>query len=59
MKQTVPMFLGIINVDAAHSESILRFKTPMFTNLLSSVLKVSSCTFGIENHLVWYGGARF
>ena len=33
MKQTVPFFLIIVNVGAAHSELLLPFKTPMFTNL--------------------------
>ena len=47
MKRTVPFFLGIIIVGAAHSELFLRFKTPI-TYLLISVIRVSSCAFGIE-----------
>ena len=37
MKETVPFFLGITNIGAAYSESSLRFRAPMFTNLLNSV----------------------
>ena len=40
-KQTVPFFLGIINAGAPHSDLFLRFKTPIFTNLSTSVLRVS------------------
>ena len=47
MKRTVPFFLGIINVGTAHSELFLHFKIPISTNLLTSVLRVASCTFGI------------
>ena len=57
MKQTFPFFLGIINVDAAHLELSLCFKIPMFTNLSTSVFRVSSCTFGIGNGLAWYDWA--
>ena len=49
MKRTVAFFLEILNVGAAHSELFSRFKTPMFTNQLTSVFRVSSCTFGIGN----------
>ena len=35
MKQTVEVFYGIINEGAVHSELFLRFKRPIFTNLLS------------------------
>ena len=49
MKQTVPSFLDIIHVGAGHSELFLRFKTPMFTNWLTSVLIVSSYTYEIGN----------
>ena len=55
MKRTVPFFLGIINVGAAHSKSFLRFKIPIFTYLLTSIFRVSSCIFGIGNGFVWYG----
>ena len=55
MKQTVPFFLGILNVGTAHSELFLHFKTSMFTNLLNFVIRVSSCTFGMGNGLTWYG----
>ena len=51
MERTVPFFLDIINVGAVHSELFL----PMFTYLLTSVLRVSSCTFGIGNGFAWYG----
>ena len=37
MKQTVPFVLGII--EAAHLELFLRFHTPYFINLLTSVLE--------------------
>ena len=53
MKQTVPFLLGVINVGAAHSELFLYFETPLFTNLLISVFRVSSWIFGIENGLAW------
>ena len=33
MKQTVPLSLGIVNVDAAHSELYLCFKAPKSTTL--------------------------
>ena len=55
MKQTASFFSEIINVCAVHSELFLRSETPLLTNLLSSVLSVYSCTFGIENGLAWYG----
>ena len=55
MKQTVPFVLWIINVGAAHSKLYIHCKTFMFTNLFTSVLRVSSCTFGIGNGLAWYG----
>ena len=59
MKQTFPFFLGTIYVGAANSELFLRFKIPMFTNLLTSVFRVSSCTFGlckpIGHGFAWYG----
>ena len=40
---------------AGHSELFLRLKTPMSTNLLTSVFRVSSCTYGMENCFAWYG----
>ena len=49
MKQTGPFFLGIINVCKAQSELFLRFKAPMFTNLLIAFFRVSTCAFGIGN----------
>ena len=49
MKQT--FFLGIINVGAAYSKLFSCVKTPMLTNLLSSILRVSSYTFGIGKGL--------
>ena len=52
MKQTVPFFLGIINVGIYDS-----FETPIFTYLLASVLRVSLSIFGIGNGFVWYGWA--
>ena len=55
MKLKAPFFLGIINVGASHSELFLRFKSPVDTNLLTSVFRVSLCTFGIGNSLAWYG----
>ena len=45
IKQTVPSFQGIINVGAAHVEFFSRFKTYIFTNLLTSILRVSLCVF--------------
>ena len=54
MKQIVPFFLGIINVGASHSKLFIGLKTPMLTNLLTSVYRVSSCIFGIGNGLAWY-----
>ena len=39
MKRTVTFFLGIKNIDAAHSELLVFLKTSMFTNLRTSVLK--------------------
>ena len=57
IKWTLPFFLGIINVGAAHCELCLLFIKPMFTNLFSSVVRVSSCTFGIENDLARYSWA--
>ena len=33
MKRTVPFFIGIINVDAPHSQLFLRFETPILTNI--------------------------
>ena len=54
MKRTVPFFLGIINVGAAHSELFLYFKIPMLTNILSFGFRVSSRTFGIGNGFAWY-----
>ena len=54
MNPTVSFFFGVINVGAAHSELFLRFKTP--TNVyLTSVLRVSSYTYGIGNGSAWYG----
>ena len=55
MNRTIPFFLGIINTGAAHLEIFLHFKIPMFTNPLTSVFRVSSCTFGFGNGLAWYG----
>ena len=55
MKRTVPLYQGIKKVGAVHSELFLRFKTPMLTNLLTSVLLVSTFTFRIGNGLAWYG----
>ena len=49
MKQTFSFFLGIINVGTAYSELFSCFKAPMFTNLLTSFLRVYLCTFGIGN----------
>ena len=49
IKQTVPFFFGIINVGVAHSD-----KTPMNTNILTSILRVYLCTFGIGNGFTWY-----
>ena len=57
MKRSVPFFLEITNVGAAHSELFLHFKTYMFTNLLTSILRVSSCIFGIGNSFAWSGQA--
>ena len=54
MKQTVSFLWGIINVGAAHSELIVRFKTLMIINVIASIFRVSSCTFGIGNGLAWY-----
>ena len=52
MKWSVPLFLGIIKVGAAHSEwFLLFFNTPMFVNLLTSVYRVSSCILGIGKGL--------
>ena len=48
MKRTVPFFLGIINVGAAHSELFLRFKTPIFTNLLTSNFCALFPPYGID-----------
>ena len=49
MKRTVAFILGIIKVGAAHLELFLRFNKPIFTNLITSVFKVSSRILGIEN----------
>ena len=54
MKQTVPFLLGVINVGTTHSELFLRFNTPMFAHLLTSILRVSSCIFGIGNGLSFF-----
>ena len=54
MKQIVLFILKIIIVGAAYFELFSRFKTSMYTNLLTSVLRVSSCAFGMGNDLVWY-----
>ena len=51
MKRTVPFLLVIIKVGAAHLELFLRFNTPMFINLLTSVFRVSSCILGIGKGL--------
>ena len=50
-KQTVPFILGIIKVGASLSELFLRFNTPMFTTLLTSVFRFSSCILGIGKGL--------
>ena len=42
-------------VGAAHLESFLRYNTPMFVNLYTSVFRVSLCILGIGKDLVWYG----
>jgi len=44
---TVPFFLGIIKVGAAHLLFLIFFKTPIFTNLSTSFLRVGSCIRGI------------
>ena len=54
MKQAIPLFMGIINVGAGHSDLFLCFKISMFTNLFTSVFSVSSCTFGIGNSFALY-----
>ena len=51
MKRTVPFFLGIIKVGAAHSERLTHLRTPIFTSLSTSFLKVPSCTLGIGKGL--------
>ena len=48
-ERTLPFFIRIINTGDAHSELLLLFQTPMFTNLLASVLRDSTCNFGIGN----------
>ena len=55
MKLTVPFYFGIIKVEAAHLDLFLRFNTPMYINLLTSVFRVSSCILGNGIGLVWYG----
>ena len=57
MIQSVPLFLGIIYEEATYLELFLCFKMSMFTNLSTSVLRVSSFTFGKGNDLVCYGWA--
>ena len=42
MNLTVPFFLGIIKVGAAHSELLISFKTPIFTKRSTSFFNVSS-----------------
>ena len=47
LKRTVPFFLGIIKVGAARLELFLRFNTPIFINLLTSIFRVSLCILEI------------
>ena len=54
MKPIVPLFLRIKNVGASYSELFLRFETPTLTNLLISIFRVTSCTFGIGNGFACY-----
>ena len=42
IKRTVPFFFGIINVGAAHSELLIRLRTPILTRHSTSFLRVSS-----------------
>ena len=53
MKQTVPFFWGITNLEASNLELFSRFTTAIFINLLTSVLRVSSCILGIGKGLAW------
>ena len=48
---TVPFFLDIINVGAAHSLILIFLSTPISTNRSSSFFRVASCTFGIGKGL--------
>ena len=45
INHTVPFFLGIIKVGAAHWKLLTFFNTPIFINLLTSFLRVSSRIF--------------
>ena len=59
MKCTVPLFLEIIKVGAAHLELFLRLNTAIFINLLTYIFTVSSCILGIGKGLAWYGLAPY
>ena len=47
MKRTLPFYLGIIKVGAAHMKIFLPFNTPIFIDLLTSVFRVYMCILGI------------
>ena len=51
MNLTVPSFLGIIKVGAAHSERLIFFNTPSFISLSTSNRSAFSCILGIGKAL--------
>ena len=55
MKQTLPFFLGIIKVEAAHLALFLLLSTSLLIHLLTSVFRLSLCILRIKNRLIWYG----
>ena len=54
MNLTVPFFLGIIKVGAAHSELLIFLNTPSFINLSTSNRSAFSCILGIGKALAGY-----
>ena len=50
---TVPFFLGIIKVGAAHWELLIFFNTPILINLLTSFSRVSLWILGVGKGFAW------
>ena len=55
MNLTLPSFLGIMKVGAAHSERFTRLSTPTLQRRSTSRLSVSMCTRGTGKAFAWYG----